>query len=145
MILFVIFIGIQFIRPNRTNPPIVESETLEASIKIPENIDEILKRSCSDCHTNKTDYPWYSNVAPVSWKVVEHIEDGRKHLNFSKWNTYSKERKMRKLEEVCEEIKSGEMPHSQYLWIHRDADLSENDKNTMCDWTESLSKSIGEN
>lgn len=145
IIVFIGFVGIQFIRPNRTNPPIVETETLESTTEVPKNVEAILVRSCNDCHSNKSIYPWYSNIAPFSWKLVEHIEHGREELNFSKWNTYSPEKKQRKLTEVCEEVQSGEMPHNQYLWIHWDANLSDADKKLLCDWTENEIKRLSAN
>ncbi len=135
LIVFIVLIAIQFWRPSRTNPPIVESETLEATTAVPSDVQAIMKRSCNDCHSNKTDYPWYSNVAPISWKVVEHIDEGRDELNFSKWGTYDDKRKLRKLEKICEEIEQKQMPHNQYLWIHWDAYLSEDNIKVMCDWT----------
>ena len=102
IILFLGFVGLQFMRPERTNPPINESETLESTVEVSNDVQEILKRSCDDCHSNKTVYPWYSNIAPISWSVVDHIRVGRAELNFSKWGTYSKSRQERKLEEICE-------------------------------------------
>ncbi len=142
VIIFIVIIGIQFFRPERVNPPINEQETLEANSRIPEDIQGILKNSCNDCHSNKTDFPWYSNVAPVSWSVVEHIEHGREELNFSKWGTYSQDRKLRKLEEICDEVKAREMPHNQYLWVHWDAKLSDEQINDLCKWTDEESKRL---
>jgi Haem-binding domain len=136
------FIGIQFVRPNRINPAIVESDTLEANVQIPDNIKKTFLRSCDDCHTNRSIYPWYSNIAPLSWKIVEHIEDGRKQLNFSIWKTYDAKRQKKKLNEVCEEVTSGEMPHPQYLYLHRDGILSEADKKEICGWTEAEASKI---
>lgn len=136
ILVFVSFVGIQIIRPNRTNPPINEAETLEAATNVPENIKAIFNRSCNDCHSNKTVYPWYSNIAPISWKLVEHIEEGRDEMNFSKWGTYSKERKQRKLEKICEEVEERIMPHNQYLWIHWDAKLFDEQIKILCNWTE---------
>lgn len=130
------FVGIQFVRPDRTNPPIVEADTLEASMQVPEQVDAILNRSCVDCHTNKTQYPWYSNIAPVSWWLGNHISDGRRHLNLSIWNTYTAKRKAEKLGEICDQVESGEMPLPSYLWIHRYAVLKEGEAKTLCDWTE---------
>lgn len=135
IVLAIAFISIQFFRPERTNPPVVEAETLKANTKIPENVEAILNRSCKDCHSNETVYPWYSNIAPVSWSVVDHIRVGREKLNFSKWGTYSQRKKERKLEEICEEVEEGEMPHYQYLWVHWDATLTKSDVEVLCEWT----------
>ncbi len=135
VILFVALIAIQFYRPDFTNPPVIESENLLAGNQVPENVKSILVRSCGDCHTNATVYPWYSKISPSSWFLANHITDGRKHLNFSNWNTNETRRKDKKLAEVCEQIESKEMPLPSYLWIHRDAKLSEEEVKTLCDWS----------
>ena len=144
LLLVVGFIAIQFYRPNMTNPPVVEAETLQATTQVPANIQSILKRSCSDCHSNETVYPWYSGVAPFSWSLAEHIEEGRQELNVSVWNTYSAKKKRHKLDEICEQVTSGAMPHNQYLWIHREARLSEEDKKALCTWAEAEKAKIPE-
>ena len=137
-----LFVAIQFYRPARTNPPINEAETLEAATQVPPNIQSILTRSCNDCHTNKTNWTWYSNVAPISWGMVDHVNEGRDELNFSKWTTYSANRKSKKLEEVCEQVESGDMPHYQYLLIHWDPKLSADDIKALCDWSKTESAKI---
>ena len=136
VVIVVAFLAIQFYCPDRINPPIVEGETLEANTNVPENVGKILERSCNDCHSNQTVYPWYAQVAPFSWLLDNHIKDGRRDLNFSVWNTYDNKRKRNKLDEICEQVETGEMPHNQYLWIHRDAQLSDDDKKILCDWAE---------
>lgn len=133
--LFIGFVAIQFVRPEKTNPPVNPSETMQAAMQVPENVQTVLKRSCSDCHSHETVYPFYSNIAPISWQVIDHINDGRKHLNFSVWNTYEAKKKKRKLEEICEQLQSGEMPMSQYTLIHREAIVSADDIKIVCDWT----------
>ena len=127
-------IVVQFIRPDFTNPPVNEAETLEASVQVPENIKAIMNRSCSDCHTNTTVYPWYSQISPVSWWLKNHIDEGRRELNFSVWATYQPKRKAKKLEEVCEQINEKEMPLPSYTWVHRDAILSAEESKVLCDW-----------
>ncbi len=128
------FVVVQFFRIDKANPPIVESETLESAISVPPDVALIMGRSCNDCHSHKTIYPWYSNVQPVAWLLKDHIDEGRGELNFSKFNTYEAKKKAKKLEEICEEVREGNMPLPSYLWGHSDAVLSENDKNTLCDW-----------
>lgn len=134
--LFVGFIVIQFFRPDFTNPPIVQSETLEASSQIPENVEAILTRSCADCHSNQTNYPLYSYIQPSANFLAGHIKEGRRELNFSVFNTYDKRKKIRKLEEMCEQVQYEEMPLPSYLWIHWSAKLSGEEIKTLCDWTE---------
>jgi len=138
------FVVIQFYRPDRTNLPVVQAETLEATTQVSDNVAAILKRSCSDCHSNETIYPWYSNISPFSWLLADHIEEGRRELNYSVWNTYSAKKKRHKFEEICEQITSGEMPHNQYLWLHADAQLSEEDKKIVCDWAETEKAKIAD-
>jgi len=138
------FVVIQFYRPDQTNLPVVQAETLEATTQVSENVAAILKRSCSDCHSNETIYPWYSNISPFSWLLADHIEEGRRELNYSVWNTYSAKKKRHKFEEICEQITSGEMPHNQYLWLHADAQLSEEDKKIVCDWAETEKAKIAD-
>lgn len=136
LILFAGFLAAQFVRPDRTNPPIVEAGTLEYSAQVPDDVKAILTRSCNDCHANTTVYPWYSNVTPFNFFLAHHIEDGRRQLNFSVWNTYETSRKRRKLGEICEQVEERLMPLPSYLWIHRDARLSENDVKILCEWTD---------
>ena len=137
VVVVVIAVGlvvIQFFRIDKANPPIVESETLQAAVSVPPDVALIIGRSCNDCHSHKTVYPWYSNVQPVGWWLKYHMNDGMRHLNFSKFNTYEPKKKSHKLEEICEEVRAGNMPLPSYLWGHSEAVLSENDKTTLCDW-----------
>ena len=127
-------IVIQFFGIDKTAPAIIEAETLEAAVSVPDNVREIIGRSCTDCHTNKTVYPWYSNIQPFAWFLKNHIDDGHRQLNFSLFNTYPAKRKVKKLEEVCEQVESKEMPLPSYLWIHWNSVLSETDVKTLCDW-----------
>ena len=124
----------QFIRPNFSNPPIVPGETLEDSTAVPAEVQMIMSRSCNDCHSNKTLYPWYSQISPFNWFLADHIEEGRNEMNFSVWNTYTPKRKLKKLDEMREQIETGEMPLPSYLWIHRDAILSEEQSKLIRDW-----------
>lgn len=141
---FIFFIALQFIRPDQINPAITETETLESAAQIPGNVATIFERSCSDCHTNKTAYPFYAKITPFNWFLARHIEDGRRELNFSIWNTYESRRKRRKLEQICEQITDGEMPLPSYLWIHRAAKLSDGDVKILCEWTESEKEKIAQ-
>jgi len=134
--LFVGLIAIQFVRPAQTNPPIVVEQTLEATTQVPEEVQKIFARSCNDCHTNNTVYPWYAKIQPSGWFLANHIEDGRRHLNFSEWTTYETRRKHKKLDEICEQVQAGEMPLPSYLWIHGSAKLTEAEIKTVCDWTD---------
>ncbi len=127
-------IVIQFFRIDQSNPAVVSAETMENAISVPENVRSILDRSCADCHSHNSVYPWYSNVQPVGWFLRDHIDEARKELNLSVYNTYTLKKKAHKLEEVCEQVEKKEMPLPSYLWIHRDAALSDIERKTLCDW-----------
>ena len=134
LIVLSVYLIIQFIPVDRTNP-----ETDPAlKIAAPPEVMSILQRSCFDCHSNETVWPAYAHLAPFSWFVVDDVNEGRRHLNFSEWNTYPDKRKNRKAEEIWEEIKDGEMPLSQYSIMHGDAELSADDKLLIKSWTDSL-------
>jgi heme-binding protein len=132
-------IGIQLIRPAHTDPPIDPSHTLEAVVFVPPRVEGILERACNDCHSDKTTWPWYSNVAPVSWFVIDHVDSGRRHVNFSEWlrrdtknpGEYTRER----FQAICKQVETGEMPLTSYLLMHPRAKLSEDDIETICQWT----------
>lgn len=142
LVLLLGFVVIQFIRPDFTNPPINAADKIENSMQIPENVQAILTRSCADCHSHETKYPWYSKIQPSAWFLKDHIDEGRREMNFSIWNTYEPRRKKRKLDEICEQIEIKEMPLPSYLWIHGEAKLSEEDIKTLCDWTKTESARI---
>jgi hypothetical protein len=137
-ILTAVFIGIQFVRPPRVNPLVVESQTLYANAQVPADVHAILDRSCSDCHSNKTVWPWYSQIAPVSWLLADDVKKGRKEMNLSEWGTYKPKRKTRKLGEVCDQVKDKEMPLTEYTLLHPSAKLSDADRARLCAWTEML-------
>ena len=138
LILAIAFIAIQFFQIDKTNPEIVQAETIDAITSIPPDIKIILGKACNDCHTNNTRYPWYSYVQPNGWFLRSHVDDGRRHLNFSTFATYDQRKRGKKLEEICEQVESAEMPLSSYLWIHREAVLTDTEKKALCDWTASV-------
>src|SRR5438067_13222447 len=136
ILLVCVIVGIQFIRPARTNPPIDQSKTIEANSQMTPEVTSILDRSCRDCHSNQTVWPWYTNVAPISWWLSNHVNEGRRDLNMSEWGRLPRDRQERKLRQICDEIEDGAMPLSSYVPMHPAARLSEQDKKTLCDWTE---------
>jgi hypothetical protein len=129
-----LFLGAQAYRPDRTNPAVDKSRTLAANTQMTPEVEAVLRRSCGDCHSSETAWPWYSNVAPVSWFLKSHVEEGRRELSFSEWATYPKRKRERKLHEMCEQVESGEMPLKSYLPLHPSARLSEEEKRAICDW-----------
>lgn len=135
--LAVVFVAIQAIRPAKTNQPVDPSQTIYSQVQVPSDVRAVLDRSCRDCHSNQTRWPWYSNVAPVSWFVIDHVNHGRSHMNFSEWSKYDRERSAELLRGICGEVKMGEMPLPSYLWVHHDARMRDGDIGTLCMWGES--------
>ncbi|HEY6244113.1 MAG TPA: heme-binding domain-containing protein [Pyrinomonadaceae bacterium] len=135
VVLVCLFLVAQFIGPARTNPITDQSLSIESQLHVDPQISSILDRSCNDCHSNKTRWPWYSNVAPVSWWVIGHVNDGRRDLNFSEWGNYDKRRQSRRLDQMCSLAKSGAMPLDSYTPMHAGSKLSGDDLRTLCVWT----------
>ena len=133
----------QVFRPDRENPAETTSQTLEATLPVPPAVKAILDGSCKDCHSNRTQWPWYSAVAPASWLVASDVREGREHLNFSEWGTYKRGRMIARLDGIVSEVDKGEMPLSQYLLIHPDAKISQEQKAVLCSWAEQMSDSLG--
>jgi hypothetical protein len=124
--------GAQTIRPERSNPPVDASRTIELLMSVPPPAGAVLERSCRDCHSNRTEWPWYSNVAPVSWFVIDHVNHGRSHLNFSEWSSYQPDRRRELALGICKEARAGRMPLPSYTWIHWSARLSAADIDALC-------------
>jgi cytochrome c551/c552 len=135
VILACLFVVAQFSRPARTNPEADQSMSLQAHMQLSPQVASIIDRSCGDCHSNKTRWPWYSKVAPVSWFVIDHVNEGRRHLNFSDWGRLNQREAEGMLDQICKEVKSGSMPLSSYTPLHPGSKLSTEDVKTLCDWT----------
>lgn len=149
VIVLVLLAGIQLIPVAKTNPSVDSGKSLlagnglPAASSVPAEVSEILQRSCQDCHSNRTKWPWYSHVAPVSWVVASDVNGARRHMNLDEWGTYSVEKRQSKLTKICEELKSGDMPDMKYTLIHRSAKLTEQQRGTLCDWAEATRKGLG--
>ena len=136
IIILVLFLAFQLIQIDRTNKPIDPKLALNA----PKEIEKILQKSCYDCHSNKTNYPWYSYIAPISWSIGYHIKEGRKALNFSTWNLLDKEKKIKKLKRCIQTVKFNMMPLPSYVWIHKDAILNKEQKKLLISYFDELLK-----
>ena len=134
--LLIAFVAIQFYRPERNESTGEHLSKFLSETNPPEQVTGILESSCYDCHSDHTNYPWYNQVAPVSWWLEDHIEEGKEHLNFSAWDSYSSKKKDHKLEELIEEVEEGEMPLKEYTWTHADANLTEQQRQAVMDWAQ---------
>ena len=126
--LLALFALIQLKQPDRTNPPV------ELAIDAPPEVMTVLRRSCFDCHSHETRWPWYSYVAPVSWWLADHVEEAREHLNFSDWPAYDFEEQDHAFGDIRDEVGEDAMPLKSYLILHRDARLSPEDKQLLLRW-----------
>ncbi|MCB0761247.1 MAG: heme-binding domain-containing protein [Flavobacteriales bacterium] len=132
--LLVILIGIQFIRVDKSVPKYRPSNDFIVSIAADGPAAVKFKEACYDCHSYETTYPWYFNIAPVSWWLKGHINGGRKHLNFSEWAAYSDDDRAHALKEMQEEIEEKHMPLGSYTWTHPEARLSDEDRAMLITW-----------
>ena len=124
----IVFLGIQSFRIDKTTQAVDASKDFIMLTTPSTEIANTLKIACYDCHSNQSAYPWYTNIAPISWWVKHHINEGTEHLNFSEWGTYTEKRKNHKLEECVEMIEEGEMPMASYTWMHQEAKLTKEQK-----------------
>jgi hypothetical protein len=142
--LAVFLVGIQFVQPSRTNPPVSPSRTLPAHVKIPEEVYSSLIRSCGDCHSNQTHWPWYSGVAPLSWVITDDVNEGRRNMNFEDWEALGDGKKANdRLIDICSEIKQKGMPLFSYRIFHRRTRLNDQEISSICAWSESVSVKSG--
>lgn len=132
LVLVILFIAIQVIRPDKTNPP-VEADMIN-ELSPPPIVAAALQRACYDCHSHETQWPWYSAIAPVSWLVAHDVDEAREHLNFSKWASYTLPVAIHKLEEATEEVEEGKMPLLKYRLLHPESRLSEDEKDAFLRW-----------
>ena len=130
-----VFTGLQFTSPSHTNPAHDETQTLEATTAVPPEVSALFARSCNDCHSNKTNWRWYTWVAPVSWLTVGHVNDARSELNFSEWGSYPTRKKETRLNAICDECQHGAMPLASYALVHREVKLSPMDVQRICEWS----------
>lgn len=132
------FALIQFHCPERTNPPSDPANSLFAMVPVPEEVRTVLERSCFDCHSNETRWPWYSTLAPARWIVAADVEEGRAHLNFSEFSQYKAMRALSKADMICEQVLNEFMPLPNYLTLHPGARVSQAERDLICDWVDSI-------
>lgn len=142
LILLTAFIIIQFFRIDKSIPEYDKTQDFIAREAPPEAVKHILIKACYDCHSNETVYPWYSEAAPLSWWLADHIEEGREHLNYSTWGNQTKKRKKHKLEEMIEEVEEGEMPLNSYTWAHWEASLTVDEKEQLINWLKQVNSGL---
>ena len=137
-VLLVAFIILQFFRIDKTNPPVDKKMDFLTIKKTPENLSKMIKSACYDCHSNETVYPWYAEIAPVSWYLASHVNDGKEHLNFSEWTAYNVHQKEHILKDLKEVMESHEMPLKSYLLLHENAKMNKNQYEAFSKWLSTI-------
>ncbi|MBP1609244.1 MAG: heme-binding protein [Acidobacteria bacterium] len=134
LILAAVMLLAQAFRIDKTNPPV------QSDISTNSEAHALLRRACYNCHSSETVWPWYSNVAPVSWLLASDVQEGRGHVNFSEWGTYSSAVQSHKLAAIAEEVRGGEMPPWYYALLHAEARLGTAERTSIADWAETSSQ-----
>jgi hypothetical protein len=137
-LLLIALVIIQFFHPEKNIHPGDQTASLSKLHAIPDDVKAILKKACNDCHTNNTDYPWYSKIQPVDWWLNKHVVDGKRHFNLDSLGAKPAWLRYHKLEEVIDEVKEGKMPLDSYTWIHKDAILTNEEKAKLTGWAQDV-------
>lgn len=144
ILLFLLFalIVIQFIHPKKNKASGIQADYIGNVYAVPDDVKVILAKACNDCHTNNTNYPWYTNIQPVDWWMNHHVNDGKKHLNFDEYTNRNLRYQYHKMEEIAEMLNEGEMPLDSYTWVHKDAKLTEAEKSKLISWADTIRDSL---
>ena len=132
----------QLYRPARTNPTVEAGSSIESRLRVNPEALSVLRQACFDCHSNETDWPWYSNVAPVSWFVIGHVDEARGHMNFSEWSRFDPRHAEHQLEEICEEVEEDRMPLPSYRLVHPEGRPTGGQVEALCRWTTEARKGL---
>lgn len=138
LILLVIFIIAQFFGPERNEGDMASIDSFYKETQPPQNVKMILQESCTDCHSDVTRYPWYNNITPINYWLAEHVADGKKHFNMSKWDDYATKKKDHKFEELIEMVEDKEMPFESYTYTHSEAKLSDEQIKSVIAWAKEV-------
>jgi hypothetical protein len=137
--LLVFLVIIQIFQPRQANPPVVLSRSLPSRVHVPEDVYAALMRSCGDCHSNQTHWPWYGHVAPMSWVITDDVNEGRRRMNFEDWEALTDPKQANdRLTGICQEIKQNGMPPFSYRLVHKDLRLKPQETAAICLWSQSF-------
>ena len=138
----IVFIAIQFIQPAHNKSGQVLITDISKIVSISDSVQIILKNACYDCHSNSTNYPWYSNIQPIGWIMAKHIKQGKEELNFNEFGSYSPRKQLSKLNGIANSIKDDIMPLSSYKLVHKNAQLSTKEKTLIINWVQLLKDNL---
>ena len=140
--MLIVLIIIQFIRPEKNISATLSENDITTKYDVPEDVKIILSKACNDCHSNNTNYPWYSRVQPVGWFLENHINKGKEELNFSEFGSYSSRKQLSKLTSMISQVEDDKMPLPSYTFIHHEARLSAENKKTLIEYFKELKESL---
>ena len=137
-----IFIVIQFFPPKKNDNLVSPQNDIVFKLEIPTALKKKIADACYDCHSNKTVYPIYNRIAPVSWMLARDIRRAKAKLNFSEWANYDRKTQIKLLTKICDELKAGEMPLKMYVFMHSKAVFNSQELEEICQWTEQASEQV---
>lgn len=148
--LLIIIVGMQFFQPGKNNQSMDMRNDISTVVTVPDSVHSLLKSACYDCHSNYTNYPWYSNIQPIGWWLKDHIDEGKRGINFQEFALVKANdryktvalRQDHKLEEVLESQEEKWMPLESYTYIHKEARLSDAQRQMLIDWVKGARKQL---
>jgi len=142
LVLLILLIIIQLFHPSRNISKSEQPNNIARAFSVPAEVKTILDKACMDCHSNNTRYRWYFKIQPVDWWLTHHINEGKRELNLDEYTNKPLRYQYRKMESTVDLIKKGEMPLDSYLWVHKDAILTGEEKNTLINWAQGITNEM---
>lgn len=142
LVLLVLFVVIQFIRPKKNTNKEMTQQHIFNMYPSAENVKTLVGNACNDCHSNNTNYPWYAEVQPIAWWLNDHVQEGKKHFNISEFGAYSLRKQYHKLEEVVDEVKEKKMPLENYTWMHKNSKITDEQRTIIASWATTIMDSM---
>ena len=142
IVLLAALVIIQFFHPKKNKSAGDQPNYIGKNFPVPDDVKAILAKACNDCHSNNTRYPWYTNIQPVHWFMDKHILEGKRGMNLDEYTNKPLRYQFHKMDDVIEQLKEGDMPLNSYLWIHKDAKLTQEEKDKVIAWAGSIQDSL---
>lgn len=142
LIVLAVLIVLQAFRPERNQSAGPFTKDISTAVSFPDSVSQLLRSACYDCHSNRTQYPWYADVQPLGWILAHHIKEGKTELNFQEFAAYSRRKQEGKLKSIANQVQNGKMPLDSYKWLHPLARLSPAQVQIIAFWANSIADSL---
>jgi len=142
LVLLVLLIIIQFIHPSRNISKGEQPNNISRTFNVPTEVRTVLDKACMDCHSNNTRYRWYFKIQPLDWWLTHHINEGKQELNFDEYTNKPLRYQYHRMESTVDQIKKDEMPLNSYVWVHKDAILTDSEKNVLISWAQGITNEM---